>query len=242
LYHLRYLPKNSRVEEFLVILEKTVPSLSLYCGFQAEFFMQNLQKELSQCNSKPQLRLLMKHMENDCVGKSLADLLRIPAGRLSEYINFLNPFLEERVKGTRYVNDNVIKRIQAIIRFITSLQVEQMDEKSEWECIVEKLKILTRIPQDGPIPLELFNPETRLVKQGPVIVTEKGKEVQKMCFLFTTHIAVVEKTSNHHVFTEESMRSLVGASLYINVDMAGHIIQPDIHSGISQTVYVKNLL
>ena len=43
LAHLRYIPKDSRLEDFLVILERTAPSFSLYAGFQSEFFMQNLQ-------------------------------------------------------------------------------------------------------------------------------------------------------------------------------------------------------
>ena len=41
-----------------------------------------------------------------------------------------------------------------------------MDNKSDWECILEKIKVLNRLSQDGPIPLEIFNPETKFVKQG----------------------------------------------------------------------------
>lgn len=41
-----------------------------------------------------------------------------------------------------------------------------MDDKSDWECIVDKVKVLNRLSPDGPIPLEIFSPETKFIKQG----------------------------------------------------------------------------
>ena len=39
-------------------------------------------------------------------------------------------------------------------------------EKSDWECMVEKVKLLQKLAPDGPIPLEIFDTNTILVKQG----------------------------------------------------------------------------
>lgn len=235
LAHLRYIPKDSRLEEFLVILERTAPSFSLYAGFQSEFFMQNLQRELSQCQSKPQFSVLLDNLNQRCEGKTLVDLLRLIAGRLSEYQSLLSPFLEKRVKGTRGMKEGYIKRLQVIIRYLNSIQQDLLDEKCEWGCIVEKLKILNKFSSDSPIPLEIFHPDTKSVKQGLVSIMVKNKEVQKQCLLFTTHIALADKSNDHRfVFTEDAMVSLVGATLYPSVDTAGQIIQPDLHSGLEE--------
>lgn len=43
LCHLRYLPKESRLEEFVIGLERFTPSFTLYAGFQSEHYMVNLQ-------------------------------------------------------------------------------------------------------------------------------------------------------------------------------------------------------
>ena len=50
-------------------------------------FVFGLQKELSQCNSKPQIKMLLEHLENKCDGKTLADLMRIPASRVRNSYN-----------------------------------------------------------------------------------------------------------------------------------------------------------
>lgn len=43
----------------------------------------NLQRELSQSQSKQQISMLLDHLERESDGKTIADMLRIPAGRVS---------------------------------------------------------------------------------------------------------------------------------------------------------------
>ena len=129
-----------------------------------------------------------------------------------------------------------------------------------WRCLIQTLSLSNKVSWEVRkrrhmciSSLSLSLSLSLLLSPGPIIVTEKGKEIQKTCFLFTTHIALADKTQNHHViFTEvrykispliwllpflrplqNAMISLVGATLYENVDLGGQIMQPDIKSGIN---------
>lgn len=54
-----------------------------------------------------------------------------------------------------------------------------MQEKDWWNCIVEKMKILNRVSSTSPIPMDIFHPATRLIKQGiseSMVLLLSGKE------------------------------------------------------------------
>ena len=43
---------------------------------------------------------------------------------------------------------------------------ELQDEKSDWDHTQEKIKLLQKLDPDYPVPLEIFDSSTRLIKQG----------------------------------------------------------------------------
>ena len=43
---------------------------------------------------------------------------------------------------------------------------ELLDEKSEWDHTLEKIKLLQKLVPDRPIPMEIFDSDVHLVKQG----------------------------------------------------------------------------
>ena len=45
---------------------------------------------------------------------------------------------------------------------------ELQDERSDWDHMLEKIKLLQRLDPDFPVPLEIFDSDTRLIKQGIV--------------------------------------------------------------------------
>ena len=59
----------------------------------------------------------------------------------------------------------------------------------------EKVKLLQKLLPDSPIPLEIFDADVRLVKQGSLIQVVGKKEMQRMCFLFNRFIAVAESVT-----------------------------------------------
>ena len=67
-----------------------------------------------------------------------------------------------------------------------------LDEKSQVDQKQEKVKLLQKLVPDAPIPLEIFDSEVHLVKQGFLIQVVGKKETQRMCFLFNRYIAVAE--------------------------------------------------
>ena len=66
-----------------------------------------------------------------------------------------------------------------------------MQEKDWWDCIVEKMKIVNRVSPTSPVPMDMFHPATRLVKQGKGVLIRisgsliriKGKEVQLVLYI-----------------------------------------------------------
>ena len=57
------------------------------------------------------------------------------------------------------------------------------------------MKLLQKLVPDCPIPLEIFDSDVHLVKQGSLIQVVGKKETQKMCFLFNRYIAVAESVT-----------------------------------------------
>ena len=51
------------------------------------------------------------------------------------------------------------------VNIITCIQ-DLMQGKCDWDFMVEKLKVLNRVSACSPIPMDIFHPATRLVKQG----------------------------------------------------------------------------
>ena len=72
---------------------------------------------------------------------------------------------------------------------------ELLDEKSELDQMQEKVKLLQKLLPDCPIPLEVFDSDVHLVKQGSLIQVVGKKEMQRMCFLFNRYIAVAESVT-----------------------------------------------
>ena len=69
------------------------------------------------------------------------------------------------------------------------------DEKSEVDHMQEKVKLLQKLAPDTPTPLEIFDSDVHLVKQGPLTQVVGKKETQRMCFLFNRYIAVAESVT-----------------------------------------------
>ena len=73
------------------------------------------------------------------------------------------------------------------------------EEKSEWDHTMKKMQLLQKIVPDGPIPLEIFDSDVQLVKQGPLIQVVDKKEIKRMCFLFNNYFAVGESVTTSQV-------------------------------------------
>ena len=57
--------------------------------------------------------------------------------------------------------------IQLLAMPATPCPQNLIDEKSPWECTLEKVtKVLLKLHPDGPIPLDVFDSSTKLVKHG----------------------------------------------------------------------------
>ena len=55
--------------------------LSIYLFIHLPIYL-SIQRELSQCQSKPQFSVLLDNLNQRCEGKTLVDLLRLIAGRV----------------------------------------------------------------------------------------------------------------------------------------------------------------
>jgi len=64
------------------------------------------------------------------------------------------------------------------------------DDKSEWDHAQEKIKLLNKLAMDGPIPMEVFNSDVRLMKQGPLTQVVGKKELPRHCILFNNFICL----------------------------------------------------
>ncbi len=80
------------------------------------------------------------------------------------------------------------------------------EEKSEWDHTLEKIKLLNKLVTDGPIPLEIFNSDVRLVKQGPLTQVVGKKETPKYCILFNNFIALAQAKDNQYRIMEVCVR------------------------------------
>ena len=88
---------------------------------------------------------------------------------------------------------------------------EMLDEKSDVDHMQEKVKLLQKLAPDTPTPLEIFDSDVRLVKQGPLTQVVGKKETQRMCFLFNRYIAVAESVTP----TQYRILEVRPASVYI---------------------------
>ena len=48
-----------------------------------------------------------------------------------------------------------------------------MQDKDGWDCIVEKMRVLNRVSTSSAIPMDLFHPATRLIKQGMLTIKDQ---------------------------------------------------------------------
>ena len=72
-----------------------------------------------------------------------------------------------------------------------------LDDKSDRDHTLEKVKFLHKLVSDMPIPLEVFDSDVVLLKQGPLNqVLGNKNEVPRFCFLFNKFIAVAEKAND----------------------------------------------
>ena len=76
------------------------------------------------------------------------------------------------------------------------------EEKSEWDHTLDKIKLLNKLATDGPIPLEIFNSDVRLVKQGTLTQVLGKKEMAKHCILFNNYIALAQAKDNQYRIME----------------------------------------
>ena len=88
---------------------------------------------------------------------------------------------------------------------------EMLDEKSDVDHMQEKVKLLQKLAPDTPTPLEIFDSDVRLVKQGPLTQVVGKKETQRMCFLFNRYITVAESVTP----TQYRILEVRPASVYI---------------------------
>lgn len=85
----------------------------------------------------------------------------------------------------------------------TSLPPQDLrEEKSEWDHTQDKIKLLNKLVSDGAIPLEMFNSDVRLMKQGPLTQVVGKKETFRHCILFNTYIALAQTKDNQYKIME----------------------------------------
>lgn len=96
------------------------------------------------------------------------------------------------------------------------------EEKSEWDHTLEKIKLLNKLTTDGAIPMEIFNSEVRLVKQGTLTQVVGKKEMAKHCILFNNFIALAQAKDNQYRIAEVQTKSY----LYVYVCMYVFIYMP----------------
>ena len=58
---------------------------------------------------------------------------------------------------------------------------ELQDEKSDWDHTLEKIKLLQKLDPDSPVPLEIFDSNTQLIKQGMYVCM-----ISELCIYFYT--------------------------------------------------------
>jgi len=149
--------------------------------------------------------------------------------QLYDYSTLLTRFHASSVRG---LSEEATKRAGDLIHFLKNLRYELLEEKSEWDHTLEKIKLLHKLVPDRPIPMEIFNSDVHLIKQGPLTQVVSGKELPRFCFLFSKFIAVAERvTDTQYRVLEHGMIPLYGAQLHKCVDVEGQAIAPDLQSG-----------
>ena len=91
------------------------------------------------------------------------------------------------------------------------------EEKSEWDHTLEKIKLLNKLASDGAIPLEIFNSEVRLVKQGALTQVLGKKELAKHCILFNNYISLAQAKDNQYRIMEVSIMACMYVHVYVHV-------------------------
>ncbi len=92
---------------------------------------------------------------------------------------------------------------------------ELLDNKSsDWDHTLEKIKFLQKLSPDTPAPLELYDSDVTLLKQGPLNqVLGTKKEVPRHCFLFNKFIAVADKANDTQFRLLEVSRQLLSLAV-----------------------------
>lgn len=228
LTRVQFLPHSIQLNQFFTILERNFPKFSLYNPFLGGSRQQNVQKELRALRQKPEFMQLLDHCNKGCEGVNLEQLLTLPCERLNDYSTLLTVFLSPKLRD---IADESVKRADNLIRFIRTMKYELQDERSDWDHMLEKIKLLQRLDPDFPVPLEIFDSDTRLIKQGQLNqVIAGGKEVPRFCFLFSNYMALAEADKFLRIL-EHGMIPLCGAQLHKIVDIEGQPLTADLKSG-----------
>ncbi len=110
--------------------------------------------------------------------------------RLLASINYIACFL--------YIHSNPLCKVVVPPPSHTHTHTQELlDDKSDWHHTLEKIKFIHKLSPDMPVPLEVFDSDVVLLKQGPLNqVLSSKKEVPRHCFLFNKFIAVAEKAND----------------------------------------------
>jgi hypothetical protein len=223
----QFLPSSVQLDQFFAVLERIFPHFSLYNPFLDGSRQQNVQKELRALRQKQEFVQLLEHCDKKHEGADLQQLLTLPCERLNEYSKLLTVFLSPKLRG---ISDESVKRADTLIRFIRTMKYELQDEKSDWDHTLEKIKLLQKLDPNYPVPLEIFDANTRLIKQGQLNQVMPGdKEVRRSCLLFSNYMALAE--ADNMRILEHGMIPLCGAQLHKTVDIEGQPLTADLKSG-----------
>eukprot|EP00731_Ephydatia_muelleri_P006566 Em0003g814a len=215
------LPMSIQVDELLTTLERFFPSFSLYGPHLASGRDQSLQKEYRTCLQRPQFKQLLDHCQNKCGGRGLLEFLSLPSERLNDYVSLLSHFFGAHMRN---LSDACIKRAEILVSYLNKLKYGFQEQHSESERALEKTKLLQKLAPEAPVPVEMFEADVELVKQGPLTMT---------------YFAIADRLSGsgegvHLRVLEYGMIPLGTAQLHKCVDVEGQTMQPDLQSGLGE--------
>ena len=64
--------------------------------------------------------------------------------------------------------------------------------------MMAKMKILQSITDTSMLPVEIFDTSVHYIKQGNILHVVGDNEISRVCLLFTTHLALANKTSDYN--------------------------------------------
>ena len=62
-----------------------------------------------------------------------------------------------------------------------------------------KMKILQSITDSSMLPVEIFDTDVHYIKQGNLLHVIGDTEKSRVCLLFTTHVALANKTTDYKI-------------------------------------------